>query len=56
LADFNAEKDEHAKKFEKLKEAAEADGPLSMDAFKEDWNASQFWVRYYVGERSYSGN
>ncbi|KAL2210520.1 hypothetical protein CC79DRAFT_1394757 [Sarocladium strictum] len=43
LADFNAEKDEHAKKFEKLKEAAEADGPLSMDAFKEDWNASQFW-------------
>lgn len=45
LAEFNAEKDERAKRFEKLKAAAEADGPLSMDAFTEDWNESQFWVR-----------
>lgn len=44
LASFNAEKDEHAQKFEKLKAAAEADGPLSMEAFTEDWNVSQFWV------------
>lgn len=44
LASFNAEKDEHAQKFEKLKAAAEADGPLSMEAFTEDWNESQFWV------------
>ncbi|KAK0384222.1 hypothetical protein NLU13_8310 [Sarocladium strictum] len=43
LAEFNAEKDERAKRFEKLKAAAEADGPLSMDAFTEDWNESQFW-------------
>ena len=44
LAAFNADKDEHAKKFDKLKAEAEADGPLSMEAFTEDWNESQFWV------------
>jgi hypothetical protein len=43
--DFNAEKDEHAKKFERLQGAAEEGGPLSMEAFAEDWNESQFWVR-----------
>jgi hypothetical protein len=43
LAEFNAEKDAHADKFAKLRAAAEADAPLSMEAFAEDWNASQFW-------------
>lgn len=48
LAEFNAEKDAHQKKFESLKAEAEsmaaAGGPMSMDAFAEDWNESQFWV------------
>ncbi|OLN87651.1 Protein-lysine N-methyltransferase EFM5 [Colletotrichum chlorophyti] len=47
LAEFNAEKDAHQEKFEKLKAQAEANaagnGSLSMDAFTEDWNESQFW-------------
>ncbi|KEY64764.1 hypothetical protein S7711_05414 [Stachybotrys chartarum IBT 7711] len=43
LAEFNAEKDAHAEKFEKLKAEAEANAPLSMEAFAEDWNESQFW-------------
>ncbi|TDZ35115.1 Protein-lysine N-methyltransferase EFM5 [Colletotrichum spinosum] len=47
LAEFNAEKDAHHEKFEKLKAQAEANaaggGALSMDAFTEDWNESQFW-------------
>lgn len=47
LKEFYAERDERQKKFEKLKQQAEdrADGVLlSMDAFAEDWNESQFWV------------
>lgn len=48
LKEFYAERDSHADKFARLKEAAEqnaAEGkPLSMDAFTEDWNESQFWV------------
>lgn len=47
LKEFYAERDERQKKFEELKQQAEdrADGvPLSMDAFAEDWNESQFWV------------
>lgn len=49
LAEFNAEKDAHEERFEKLKAQAEANaagggGPLSMEAFTEDWNESQFWV------------
>ncbi|KAH8887063.1 NAD(P)-binding protein [Thozetella sp. PMI_491] len=50
LKSFYAERDAHAEKFARLKEAAEerhADGrqaePLSMEAFTEDWNESQFW-------------
>ncbi|KAI8301595.1 hypothetical protein K4K61_008665 [Colletotrichum sp. SAR11_59] len=47
LAEFNAEKDAHQEKFEKLKAQAEANAagsaPLSMEAFTEDWNESQFW-------------
>lgn len=41
----------HADKFEKLKAAAEEqhDGQaLSMDAFVEDWNESQFWVCLFL--------
>jgi hypothetical protein len=47
LKDFYAEKDSHQKLFDSLKDESEANHavrkPLSMDAFVEDWNASQFW-------------
>ncbi|KNG47567.1 n-6 adenine-specific dna methyltransferase 2 [Stemphylium lycopersici] len=45
LQQFYGERDERAKQFEDLKVKAEDDfeGKLSMDAFTEDWNASQFW-------------
>ncbi|KAI1399738.1 putative N6-adenine methyltransferase-domain-containing protein [Hypoxylon fuscum] len=47
LQDFYGERDAHAQKFEKLKAAAEeqheSGQPLSMEAFTEDWNESQFW-------------
>ncbi|OTB13809.1 hypothetical protein K445DRAFT_159329 [Daldinia sp. EC12] len=47
LQEFYGERDAHADKFEKLKAAAEDQHagaqPLSMDAFTEDWNESQFW-------------
>jgi NADH dehydrogenase (ubiquinone) 1 alpha subcomplex subunit 9 len=53
LAEFNAEKDAHEQKFERLKADAEAHaaasaGLLSMDAFTEDWNESQFWVCFHA--------
>jgi hypothetical protein len=46
LKEFYGEKDTREKQFEDLKAKAENDfeGKLSMDAFTEDWNASQFWV------------
>ncbi|TPX09577.1 uncharacterized protein E0L32_009178 [Thyridium curvatum] len=51
LKDFYAERDAHNKKFAELQSAAEARAaaggapqqPLSMEAFTEDWNESQFW-------------
>ncbi|KAK3065650.1 hypothetical protein LTS18_002575, partial [Coniosporium uncinatum] len=46
LKQFYSEKDARDKQFEDLKAQAEDDfatGPLSMDSFTEDWNASQFW-------------
>ncbi|OTA99949.1 hypothetical protein M426DRAFT_324687 [Hypoxylon sp. CI-4A] len=49
LKEFYGERDAHAEKFEKLKAAAEeqhdaaGSQPLSMEAFTEDWNESQFW-------------
>lgn len=45
LQDFNTEKDARTKRFEDLKKSAEHDfqAKISMDAFAEDWNASQFW-------------
>jgi hypothetical protein len=47
LKEFYGERDTRQKQFEDLKTQAENDfeGKLSMDAFTEDWNASQFWVR-----------
>jgi hypothetical protein len=45
LAEFNTERDAHLSKFNKLKAQAEEDAQLSMEAFTEDWNESQFWVR-----------
>ncbi|OAL45998.1 hypothetical protein IQ07DRAFT_590785 [Pyrenochaeta sp. DS3sAY3a] len=45
LKEFYGERDARNKQFEDLKSQAENDfeGKLSMDAFTEDWNASQFW-------------
>ncbi|TGO50679.1 hypothetical protein BCON_0178g00050 [Botryotinia convoluta] len=46
LKEFYKDRDAHQQKFEDLKQRAEdqADGvPLTMDAFAEDWNESQFW-------------
>ncbi|KAJ4348571.1 Protein-lysine N-methyltransferase efm5 [Didymosphaeria variabile] len=45
LKEFYGERDARQKQFEDLKTQAEDDfeGKLSMDAFTEDWNASQFW-------------
>jgi hypothetical protein len=47
LKEFYGERDARQKQFEDLKTKAEDDfeGKLSMEAFAEDWNASQFWVR-----------
>lgn len=52
LKEFYADRDARLQKFEDLKTVAEADADasaapkvLSMDAFAEDWNESQFWVR-----------
>lgn len=50
LKEFYGEKDARQKHFEDLKSKAEDNfdqQQLSMDAFTEDWNASQFW---YTGE------
>ena len=46
LKDFYAERDAHEKQFEDLKnQASQTSQPsVTMDAFAEDWNASQFWV------------
>ncbi|EXF77243.1 hypothetical protein CFIO01_04048 [Colletotrichum fioriniae PJ7] len=47
LAEFKAEEDARLKEFERLQELAEAKAakkaPISMAAFMEDWNKSQFW-------------
>jgi hypothetical protein len=51
LKAFYAERDARAEEFNRLKVQAEAvhaaiEKPLSMEAFTEDWNESQFWVRF----------
>ncbi|KAF2641594.1 hypothetical protein P280DRAFT_549286 [Massarina eburnea CBS 473.64] len=45
LKEFYTERDTRQKQFEdlKLKAEDEFEGKLSMEAFTEDWNASQFW-------------
>ena len=45
LQEFNAERDARTKHFEDLATSADtpSDAKLSMDAFAEDWNSSQFW-------------
>ncbi|KAF1977264.1 N-6 adenine-specific DNA methyltransferas-like protein 2 [Bimuria novae-zelandiae CBS 107.79] len=45
LKEFYGERDAREKQFEDLKTQAEDEfkGKLSMEAFTEDWNASQFW-------------
>lgn len=54
LKQFYAERDERAEQFAKLQAQAEeqhagqAAKPLSMEAFGEDWNESQFWVSFGV--------
>jgi hypothetical protein len=47
LKEFYADRDARKKLFEDLKSASEEvidQLPLTMDAFAEDWNESQFWV------------
>lgn len=48
LKEFYADRDARLKQFEDLKNVAEENAakgiPLTMDAFAEDWNESQFWV------------
>jgi hypothetical protein len=53
LKEFYADRDARLKQFEDLKAVAEENAagtatakPLNMEAFSEDWNASQFWVRF----------
>ena len=51
LKEFYGERDSRQKQFEDLKAQAETDfstKPLSMEAFAEDWNASQFWVSRFL--------
>lgn len=46
MKDFYVEKDAREKQFDELKARAQDDADcrdLSMEAFAEDWNASQFW-------------
>ncbi|KAH8798164.1 N(6)-adenine-specific DNA methyltransferase [Hyaloscypha sp. PMI_1271] len=47
LKEFYADRDARLKQFEDLKNIAEENAssniPLTMDAFAEDWNESQFW-------------
>lgn len=47
LRDFYLERDDRQRQFEDIKaqaEAGEKAREISIDAFTEDWNASQFWV------------
>ncbi|KAH6606282.1 hypothetical protein Trco_005435 [Trichoderma cornu-damae] len=43
LKSFEADRGEHQAKFERLQAEAESNSLLSIDAFAEDWNESQFW-------------
>lgn len=48
MKEFYGERDQRQKQFEDLKTKAEDEfeGKWSMEAFTEDWNASQFWVEF----------
>ena len=50
LQSFRAERQLHQIQFEEIQAQTRVDeGPssmISMDAFAEDWNASQFWVGF----------
>lgn len=47
LQEFYTEREHSAKRFEEMKTGLEARPQiLSMNLFTEDWNASQFWVRF----------
>ncbi|KAG8424247.1 S-adenosylmethionine-dependent lysine methyltransferase [Metarhizium acridum] len=48
LAEFNAERDAHQSKYQELKAQSEDYAQLSMTAFTEDWNESQFWVCFWA--------
>ncbi|CAF9927506.1 MAG: hypothetical protein GOMPHAMPRED_004418 [Gomphillus americanus] len=43
LQEFYAERNDEERRADDLKSAIETGQKLSMDMFKEDWNASQFW-------------
>ncbi len=48
LAEFYSERDLQKQRLQSLKivqDGARKDAALSMAAFGEDWNVSQFWVR-----------
>lgn len=56
LREFYSDRDARLKAFEDLKAAAEDEAgaaetanraPLTMEAFAENWNDSQFWVSCY---------
>ncbi|KAI9852530.1 MAG: hypothetical protein M1838_000397 [Thelocarpon superellum] len=54
LREFYAEQDVRQKEFEDLRARADQDldqTSLTMDAFTEDWNASQFWASKTPSER-----
>ncbi|KAI9710531.1 MAG: hypothetical protein M1820_002667 [Bogoriella megaspora] len=57
LQEFSAERDDREKQFTDLQNQAKNDfqaQPLSMDAFSEDWNSSQFWIRDGANKHKYS--
>ena len=59
LKEFYADRDARQKAFEDLQTAAEENATkgalLSMDAFAEDWNESQFWVGCGLGVEHVTG-
>ena len=60
LKEFYGERDTRQKQFEDLKSQAENDFDgkklLSMEAFTEDWNASQFWVSFVDSRKNITNN
>jgi hypothetical protein len=49
LKEFYEDRDAREQQFEELRSTINYEAgrpPLTMDAFAEDWNESQFWVSY----------